>query len=110
MTNREVVDYILSNKLKERDVIKKIEKCVVTNEEDVTYIYNDGSILWDDNGIISIIGFKDEIPSLNGTINYSYIYEIIPEEQALKEVEIKDKKEKIQQLKDELERLEKEVS
>ena len=108
MNNREIVDYILSNKLKENQVIKEITK-YSDDEEYVMYIFNDKYDLWDDNGKISITRFNDEIPNLNGNIMCTYIYQIISEEQAIKEIDNKDKQEKIQRLENELERLKKEV-
>lgn len=108
MNNREIVDYILSNKLKEDDVIKEITR-YSNDEEYIMYIFNDEYDLWDDNGNISITRFNDEIPNLNDNINCTYIYEIISKEQAFKEIDNKDKQEKIQRLKKELEDLESQV-
>lgn len=108
MNNREIVDYILSNKLKENQVIKEITK-YSDDEEYVMYIFNDEYDLWDDNGKISITRFNDKIPNLNDNIMCTYIYQIISKEQAIKEIDNKDKQEKIQRLENELERLKKEV-
>lgn len=93
MSNREIINYILDNKLKQDDVIKEIE-------EDITmYIYNDGFDMWDVNGIVGILRFKDD-KDLN------LKYEIITEEQAEKEIYEKEKREKIQKLKKQLIELE----
>ncbi len=108
MNNREIVDYILSNNLKENQVIKEIAK-YSGNEEYVMYIFNDKYDLWDDNGKISITRFNDETPNLNGNIMCTYIYEIISKEKAIEEINNKEKQEKIQRLENELERLKKEV-
>ena len=102
MNNREIVDYILSNKLKEDEVIKEIEH--YKDEICIMYLWNDGFHIWDDNGEISIIHFADD-----ENYNYYYTYEIVPKEQALQEIERNNREEKIQKLKNELERLEKEV-
>lgn len=93
MSNREIINYILDNKLKQDDVIKEIE-------EDITmYIYNDGFDMWDVNGIVGILRFKDDK-------NLNLKYEIITEEQAEKEIYEKEKREKIQRLKKQLIELE----
>lgn len=102
MNNREIVDYILSNKLTEDDVIKRIEyDDNYENGECVMYLSNNSYKLWDDNGEVSVFDFCDK--------KYSYKYEIISKEQAIKEIDNKDKQEKIQRLENELERLKKEV-
>lgn len=108
MNNREIVDYILSNKLKENQVIKEITK-YSDDEEYVMYIFNDEYDLWDDNGTISITRFNDEISNLNGNIMCTNIYQIISKEKAIEEINNKEKQEKIQRLENELERLKKEV-
>lgn len=107
--NREIVDYILSNKLKEDEVIKEVTR-YSDDEEYIMYIFNDKYDLWDDNGKISITRFNDRIPNLNGNIIYICSYEIISKNQAIKEINDKEKQEKIQRLKDELEKLESEVN
>lgn len=99
MNNREIVDYILSNKLKEEDVIKEIEH--YEDEISIAYLWNDGFHIWDDNGEISIIHFADEESS-----NCYYTYEVISSEKALEDIEKNNREEKIQRLKDELNRLE----
>ena len=102
MNNREIVDYILSNKLTENDVIKRIEYDEdYENGESIMYLFNNNYELWDDNGEVSIFAFCDK--------KYNYKYEVISKEQAIKEIDNKDKQEKIQRLENELERLKKEV-
>ena len=102
MNNREIVDYILSNKLAENDVIKRIEYDEdYENGESVMYLFNNNFELWDDNGEVSIFDFCDK--------KYNYKYEVISKEQAIKEIDNKNKQEKIQRLENELERLKKEV-
>lgn len=103
MTNREIIDYILSNKLKENDVIKRIEHYY--NSKSVMYLWNDSFDLYDDNGKVSILSFKDEKPNLNKNINTYYTYEIISKEQAENEIEEKEKQEKIKRLEEELKKL-----
>lgn len=103
MTNREIIDYILSNKLKENDVIKRIEHYY--NSKSVMYLWNDSFDLYDDNGKVSILSFKDEKPNLNENINTYYTYEIISKEQAENEIEEKEKQDKIKRLEEELKKL-----
>lgn len=104
MNNREIVDYILSNKLTENDVIKRIEydEDYYENGICVMYLFNNKYELWDDNGEVSIFDFCDK--------KYNYKYEVISKEQAIEEINNKEKQEKIQRLENELERLKKEVS
>lgn len=103
MTNREIVDYILSNKLKQNDVIKRTEHYY--NSESVTYIWNDEFYLYSENGVVSVLSFKDEKPSLDGNINIYYTYEIISKEQAESEIKEKEKNEQIERLEEELKKL-----
>ena len=101
MNNREIVDYILSNKLKEDDVIKEIEKDDdYVNGECIRYIYNDGYEMWDENGQISIFRFCDD--------NGNYKYSIITQDQTIEEREEERRKLKIEELKRELKKLENE--
>ena len=109
MNNREIVDYILSNKLKENQVIKETRK-ESDGEEYAMYIFNNRYDLWDDNGHVSITRFNDDIPNLNGNIMCTYVYEIISKNQAIKEINKKDKQKKIERLRRELEELEREVN
>ena len=100
MNNREIVNYILSNKLNEDDVIKEIVKDdEFENGICITYIYNDNYDMWDVNGPVSIFRFTDDY-------EYEYTYEIITEEQAQKEIEEYAKNEKIERLRKELKELE----
>lgn len=103
MNNREIIDYILSNKLKENDVIKRIEHYY--NNESIMYLWNDEFDLYDDNGKVSILSFKDEEPNLNLNINSYDTYEIISREQAETEIKQKNKQEKIKRLEEELKQL-----
>ena len=93
MNNREIVDYILSNKLTEDDVIKRIDE-----DKYVMYLYNDEFDLWNVNGDISIFAFCDNS-------NQGCIFEVISKEQAYKEIEQKEKKEKVERLERELKKL-----
>lgn len=104
MNNREIVDYILSNKLKEEQVIKEFYY-YKGNLEYVRYIYNDGFDLYDDNGKVSVMHFCDQIPNLNGDITSKYKYVIISSEECEKEQKEKFRKEKIEELERELQRL-----
>ena len=97
MNNRELVDYILSNKLKDDEVIKEI--CKYENEVSIMYIYNDNYDMWDENGQVSILRFTDDY-------EYKFTYQIITEAQAELEIEEEEKKEKIKRLKRELKELE----
>ena len=106
MNNREIVDYILSNKLTENDVIKEIEKDeYYKNDEAIMYIFYNWCDLYDDNGKVGIKRFCDEKPNLAGNIRFSYTYEIISKEQAYKEIEQKEIREKIERLERELREL-----
>lgn len=103
MTNREIIDYILSNKLKENDVIKRIEHYY--NSESIMYLWNDEFDLYDENGKVSVLSFRDEELNLNENINTYYTYEIISKEQAENEIEEKEKQDKIKRLEEELKKL-----
>ncbi len=110
MSNREIIDYILSNKLKKDEVIK--ETCIYYDSEEseeVMYIFNNETDLWDDNGKISITSFCDVLPQLSGNIAYKYTYEIISKEQAQKELRQKENLREIERLKSKLSILEEEV-
>lgn len=99
MNNRELVDYILSNKLQKNDVIKEIEKDDgYVNGECIRYIYNDGYEMWDENDQISIFRFCDN--------NDNCKYSIITQDQAIEEQEEERRKLRIKELKRELEELE----
>ena len=69
------------------------------------YLWNDGYDLYDDNGKVSILSFRDERPNLNGNVNVYYTYEVITKEQAENEIEKKEKQDKIKELEEELKRL-----
>lgn len=103
MTNREIIDYILSNKLKEKDVIKRIEH--YHNSESIMYLWNDEFDLYDENGKVSVLSFRDEELNLNENINTYYTYEIISKEQAENEIKEKEKQDKIKRLEEELKKL-----
>ena len=106
MTNREIVDYILSNKMDETKVIKEIEKDdFFKDDEAIMYIFYDGIDFYDENGKINIKRFCDETPNLAGHIRFNYVYEVISKEQAIKEIEAEEKAKKIKQLEDELMKL-----
>lgn len=105
MNNREIVDYILSNKLTINDVIKETIEYLNTNEKSIMYIYNNTVDLWDDNGKVTIMRFRDDKPSLNKTFNYKYTYEIISLDQASKELSQSEKEKRIEELESELRRL-----
>lgn len=106
MNNREIVDYILSNKLKKDQVIKETEKNEdYENGEGIMYIFFDGIDLYDDNGEVSIRRFCDEKPNLAGNIRSSYTYEVISKDQALKEIDEKDTERKIELLEREINEL-----
>ena len=103
MNNRELVDYILSNKLQEDDVIKEIVKYKDLDKvNNISYIYNDGVDMWDDNDLVSILRFCDDN-------DYNITYSIITEVQAELEIEEVEKKEKIKRLKRELKELENDI-
>ena len=103
MNNREIIDYILSGKLKENEVIKRIEHHY--NDINIMYLWNDSFDLYDDNGKVSILSFKDKKPNLNENINTYYTYEIISKEQAENEIEEKDRQNRINELEEELRKL-----
>ena len=103
MNNREIIDYILSGKLKKNDVIKRIEHYY--NSKSVMYLWNNEYDIYDDNGIVSILSFKDGTPNLNGNINTYYTYEVITKEQAQYEIEEKDRQNRINELEEELRKL-----
>jgi hypothetical protein len=106
MNNREIVDYILSNKLKEEQVIKETEKNEDYEDgESIMYMFFDGIDLYDDDGEVSIERFCDEKPNLAGNIRYSYTYEVISKEQALKEIDEENVKRKIEVLEREINEL-----
>jgi hypothetical protein len=96
MNNREIVDYILSNKLTKDDVIKRIYKDEMYIY--IQYLYNDGFVLWDENGNVNIFSFCDDDKEC-------YTYEVISQEQAQEEIEEKLRKEKIERLERELRKL-----
>ncbi len=99
MNNREIVDYILSNKLKKNEVIKRIESDEdYENGMSVMYLFHNEFELWDNNGEVSIFDFCDK--------KYNYKYEIIPETQAIVEINEEQKREKIERLREELKELE----
>lgn len=93
MNNREIVDYILSNKLTEDDVIKRIDK-----DKYIMYLYNDEFDLWNVNGDVSIFAFCDNS-------NQGCVFEVISKEQAEIELQEKEKREKIERLERELREL-----
>lgn len=105
MTNREIVDYILSNKMDGTKVIKEIVRDNIDDEEYTMYIFYDGYDLFDDNGHVNIRRFCDEKPNLEGFFRETYTYEVISKEQAIKEIEQKEKQRKIEQLERELNKL-----
>lgn len=103
MNNREIIDYILSGNLKRNDVIKRTEHYY--NSESVMYLWNDDYDLYDDNGKVSILSFRDGRKDLNGNINTYYTYEIITNEEAENEIIAKEKQKRIEELKEELRKL-----
>lgn len=105
MTNREIVDYILSNKMDENKVIKKIVRDNIDDEEYIMYIFYDGYDLFDDNGYVNIRRFCDEESNLAGVFRETYTYEVISKERAIKEIEQEEKQRKIEQLERELNKL-----
>ena len=90
MNNREIVDYILSNKLTQDNVIKRIDK-----DKYIMYLYNDEFDLWNVNGNVSIFAFCDNS-------NQGCVFEVISKGQAEMELQEKEKKEKIERLEREL--------
>ena len=99
MNNREIVDYILSGKLKPQQVIKKTYNN--DYEEDYMYIYNDGYDIWNDNGSLSILYFQDKEEDKS-------TYEVISRTDALREIEKQEREERIKKLEEELTKLKKE--
>lgn len=99
MNNREIVDYILSGKLKPQQVIKKTYNN--DYEEDYMYIYNDGYDIWNDNGSLSILYFRDKEKDKS-------TYEVISRTDALREIEKQEREERIKKLEEELTKLKKE--
>lgn len=99
MNNREIVDYILSGKLEPQQVIKKTYNN--DYEEGYMYIYYDGYDIWDDNGILSILYFKDNKEDKS-------TYEVMSRKDALQEIEKQKREEKIRKLEEELTELRKE--
>lgn len=99
MNNREIVDYILSGKLKPQQVIKKTYNN--DYEEDYMYIYNDGYDIWNDNGSLSILYFRDKEEDKS-------TYEVISRTDALREIEKQEREERIKKLEEELTKLKKE--
>lgn len=99
MNNREIVDYILSNKLQPQQVIK--ETYNNDYEEGCTYIYYDGYNIWNDNGDLSILYFQDDKEDKS-------TYEVITRIEALKEIENRERDKRIKQLEQELAELKKE--
>ena len=94
MNNREIIDYILSGSLTEEDVIKKTTKDpFYENGESISYITNDGYTLYDDNGPVSILSFRDDksdytVETLAGhTTECTTTYEIVSREQYQKEID-----------------------
>lgn len=101
MNNIELVNYILDNKLNENMVIK--EYCYYDDSlESVMYLFNNGYRLWDDNGEVSIMRFRNERPSLSEKIHCSYRYEVISKDKALEEIAEQEKQFKIERLENEL--------
>lgn len=98
MNNREIVDYILSGKLKPQQVIKKTYNN--DYEEDYMYIYYDGYDIWNDNGSLSILYFQDNEKDKS-------TYEVISRPDALKEIEKQEREERIKKLEEELTELRK---
>ena len=99
MNNREIVDYILSGKLKPQQVIKKTYNN--NYEEDYIYIYYDGYDIWNDNGSLSILYFQDDEEDKS-------TYEVISRTDALEEIEKREREERIKKLEEELAELRKE--
>lgn len=99
MNNREIVDYILSNKLQPQQVIKKTYNN--DYEEGCTYIYYDGYNIWNDNGDLSILYFRDDKEDKS-------TYEVITRTDALQEIKKQEREEKIKKLEEELTKLKKE--
>lgn len=95
MNNREIVDYILSNKLKEDDVIKETDR--ENGEPYIYYLLNDGFEFWYYNGDRkSLIHFSDKYSKFSS-------FEIISKEQYKKEIYIKQEKENKEKLLKQLE-------
>lgn len=99
MNNREIVDYILSGKLKPQQVIKKTYNN--DYEEGYMYIYYDGYDIWNDNGSLSILYFQDDKEDKS-------TYEVISRTDALEEIEKQEREERIKKLEEELAELRKE--
>lgn len=97
MNNREIVDYILSNKLKEDEVIKEINK--ESREEYIYYLLNDGFEIYD------IYGSKKNLLSFSDKYSKDSIFEIISSEQFKKEISIKEEKEEKERLLKQLEKI-----
>ncbi len=99
MNNREIVDYILSGKLKPQQVIKKTYNNGY--EEGYMYIYYDGYDIWNDNGSLSILYFQDNEKDKS-------TYEVISRTDALQEIEKQEREERIKKLEEELTELRRE--
>lgn len=106
MNNREIMDYILSGKLTQEDVIKKTEKDpFYEGGEKISYLVNDGYYLNDMyTGVVSVLSFMDSNShytrtTLAGhTTECTVTYEIITKEQAKKEIDDKRKEDEILEL------------
>lgn len=86
MNNREIVDYILSGKLKPQQVIKKTYN---NNYDDgYMYIYNDEYNIWNANGSLSILYFQDDKDDKS-------TYKVISRIDALQEIEKQKREERI---------------
>lgn len=107
MNNREIIDYILSGKLTEEDVIKKTEKNPFYEDgECVSYLYNDGYYLSDTQiGVASILSFMDSktnytVQTLPGEFTEcTTTYEIIDKETMHDEILNKNKEKEITDIK-----------
>lgn len=89
MNNREIVDYILSGKLKPQQVIKKTYNN--NYDEDYMYIYYDGYDIWNDNGSLSILYFQDDEEDKS-------TYEVMSRIDDLQEIEKQKREERIKKI------------
>ena len=109
MSNREIIDYILSNKIKINDVIKE-HYYYKDKKEYATYIFYNGLDFYDDNGAVNITRFCDQEPDKSGIIQNKYEYEIISKEEANREIDENIRLERIYRLEKELKTLKGEIN
>lgn len=99
MNLKELFEKIYNDEIKETDVI--VEHVSDCYDKYNRFILNDGFDFWDENGVKSLSFFRND-----NTEKYKTIYSIISREEYDKIIEEEIKQEKIQRLKNELEKLE----